>query len=234
MAGVSAAMMAGAGFTGAPALTVEGAEVSDIWADLGSRWRILEQYFKPHAVCCWAQPAVEGALEVFGEGGFALAEIEVTEVHTFYEAVRLGVKRPVSTEEAQYSLPFPVAAALVHGQLGAAEVSGEGLADSAVLALSERIKLIEDEGCNEVFPGKRFARVVVELNDGRRLDSVRVGPRWDGTEPPSDAELLEKFRWLAGTRLDKARTEKLLGLIWGGEGLEDVVALENEVVTSFR
>ena len=62
MAGVSAGLMAGSGFTGAPALTVEGADVAGIWADLGDRWLITEQYFKPYAVCRWAQPAIAGAL----------------------------------------------------------------------------------------------------------------------------------------------------------------------------
>src|SRR3546814_2228403 len=43
MSGVSAALLAAAGFTGAPAVTVMGAAVADLWADLGQRWRIEEQ-----------------------------------------------------------------------------------------------------------------------------------------------------------------------------------------------
>ncbi|MBA3415520.1 MAG: MmgE/PrpD family protein, partial [Chloroflexia bacterium] len=62
MTGVGAAMLARAGFTGAPAVTVEAAEAAAIWADLGTRWRITEQFFKPYAVCRWAQPAIAGAL----------------------------------------------------------------------------------------------------------------------------------------------------------------------------
>ena len=62
MAGVSAALLAQANFTGAPALTVESDEVNVIWQDLGSSWQITRQYFKPHAVCRWAQPAIEAAL----------------------------------------------------------------------------------------------------------------------------------------------------------------------------
>ena len=99
-----------------------------------------------------------------------------------------------------------------------------------MLDLAERIVLIEDEGFNQVFPGQRFARVVVGLTDGRRLDSGKVGPNWDGTEPPSDHDLLEKFRWLAGTRLDEARVEALVGLIWESDGLADVEELERMVV----
>ncbi len=64
LAGVSAAYLAADGFTGAPAVTLEGLEIAGIWDDLGSRWRILEQYFKPVPVCRWAQPAIEAALDL--------------------------------------------------------------------------------------------------------------------------------------------------------------------------
>ena len=36
MTGVSAAMLAGAGFTGAPAVTAGAAEVAETWSDLGT------------------------------------------------------------------------------------------------------------------------------------------------------------------------------------------------------
>lgn len=45
MCGVSAARLAANGFTGAPAIIVE--EQPDTWSDLGQRWYLREQYFKP-------------------------------------------------------------------------------------------------------------------------------------------------------------------------------------------
>ena len=62
MAGISAARLAQNYFTGAPALTVESSEVRQVWQDLGRNWQITRQYFKPHAVYCWAHPAIEAAL----------------------------------------------------------------------------------------------------------------------------------------------------------------------------
>src|SRR5262245_46138541 len=64
MAGVSAALLAKTGFTGRPATTVEGEGCRRFWESLGSRWELLNLYFKPHAVCRWAQPAIEGALHL--------------------------------------------------------------------------------------------------------------------------------------------------------------------------
>ena len=62
--GVTAALLARDGFTGAPALTVEGDAAGAHWRDLRTRWRIREQYFKPYPVCRWAQPAIEAALSL--------------------------------------------------------------------------------------------------------------------------------------------------------------------------
>src|SRR5690606_12321012 len=67
MVGVSAGMLAHQGFSGAPALTVESPEVADIWADLGQHWMVLDQGFKAHGVCWWAQPAIEACLALARE-----------------------------------------------------------------------------------------------------------------------------------------------------------------------
>ena len=119
MAGVSAAYLARSGFTGAPAITIEGDDVAAFWSDLGINWTIIGQYFKPYPVCRWAQPATEASLTLSRQHGFGHEDIEQITVHTFHEATRLATWNPATTEEAQYSLPFPVAAALVFGQSGA-------------------------------------------------------------------------------------------------------------------
>lgn len=46
-------------------------------------------------------------------------------------------RRPTQVVEAQFAQPFLVGTALVHGRVGIAEV--DGLRESAVLALSDRI-----------------------------------------------------------------------------------------------
>ncbi|MEV8021870.1 hypothetical protein AB0O76_37225 [Streptomyces sp. NPDC086554] len=107
LAGVSAALLAGDGFTGAPAtLATPGTDDGpDVWADLGHRWLILDQYFKPLPVCRWAHPAVQATLNVVAEHGIAPGHIDRIVVTTFHPATRLTSRTPRTTEEAQYSLP---------------------------------------------------------------------------------------------------------------------------------
>ena len=221
MTGVSAAMLAEAGFTGAPAVTVEAVEVAAIWADLGTRWRIAEQFFKPDAVCRWAQPAIAGARALQRAHAFPLAAIERIEVITFHQATRLASRRPSTTEEAQYSLPFPVAAALAHGQLGLAQLSGAGLADPDVLRLADRIDLVDDPVLSARFPAERVARVRIETVDGAVFDSGETKAPWDAAAPPTDQELIEKFRWLAADSVSAARATELLDVVWNCADLAD-------------
>jgi 2-methylcitrate dehydratase PrpD len=183
MTGVSAGLLARAGFTGAPASTVESPEVTGFWADLGQTWLITEQYFKPYAVCRWAQPAIAGALALQQAHQLPVESIQRIRVSTFHEASRLTCRQPQSTEEAQYSLPFPVAAALVYGQLGPAELNGQTLRDPTVLSLSDQIELVEAPAFSARFPQERIARVQIETTTGVGLDSGEVQARWDAADP---------------------------------------------------
>src|SRR6185436_5417509 len=123
-AGITAALLARNGITGAPAVTVTDDGVRDIWNDLGTRWRIREQYFKAYPVCRWAQPAIEAALALKRTHGFDATDVVRVRIESFREAIDLGSQcpAPVTTDDAQYSLPYGVAAALVFDRVGAAEV----------------------------------------------------------------------------------------------------------------
>jgi len=216
--GVTAALLARDGFTGAPALTVERDDAKPFWSDLGTRWRIREQYFKAYPVCRWAQPAVEAALALQQAHGFAVDDVETVEIESFREAVALGSACALveTTEEAQYSLPYPVAAALVFGELGAQEVSLPKLADPRVRRLQRAMTLTEDADFSRRFPAERWARVRMTLVDGRTLASEPARARGNPENPLGDDELRRKYIALAEPVLGAARAagieQAVLGL----------------------
>lgn len=211
LAGVSAALLARDRFTGAPAVTVEAEAVRAQWDDLGTRWRIREQYFKPYPVCHWAQQAITAALALRQTHGFTSDEVVRVTIETFAEAVALGsgCPLPATTEDAQYSLPFPVAAALVFGRVGSDEVGAPGLSDSRVRRLLSAMTLVEDAGFSRRFPAERWARVRVALNDGCTLVSEPAQVRGVPEDPLTDGELRSKYRELAGPVLGEARTARI-------------------------
>jgi 2-methylcitrate dehydratase PrpD len=197
MAGVSAAYLAADGFTGAPAITTTSDAVEPIWADLGQRWLILDQYFKPHPVCRWAQPAIEAAWSLSQAHQLRPEQIATVEVWTFHEACRLATRLPSTTEQAQYSLPYPVAAILRHGSLGAAEVSTQALLDPQTRRLAAGMALHEEPRYNQLFPAERWAHVHVTLQDGTRLESAPSIARGNPENALSASEIHEKFMTLS-------------------------------------
>jgi 2-methylcitrate dehydratase PrpD len=214
-AGVTAALLAREGFTGAPALTVESDEVKTLWSDLGRRWRIREQYFKAYPVCRWAQPAVEAALSLKRAHRFDVRDIVAIGIESFREAIDLGSQcgMPATTDEAQYSLPFPVAAALVFGSVGAAEIGATGLGDARVARLLATFSLREEGEFSRRFPAERWARVRIGLADGRSLVSEATQARGGAEHPLSDDELAVKYRALATPVLGATRTARIESLV---------------------
>jgi 2-methylcitrate dehydratase PrpD len=210
--GVSSALLALAGFTGAPALTVEREDASEFWSDLGRHWRIREQYFKAYPVCRWAQPAIEAALELQRAHRFEADDVATIAIESFREAVALGSRvapMPRTTEEAQYSLSFPVAAALVLGRVGAVEVDATGLDDPRVARIVAATLAVEDVEFSRRFPAERWARVRIALADGRQFVSQPMQARGGPENPLTDDELSRKYRELAVPVLGPERAARI-------------------------
>jgi 2-methylcitrate dehydratase PrpD len=225
MAGVSAAMLAKSGFTGAPALTVHEDAVREIWSFLGSTWEMDNLYFKPHAICRWAQPAVEGLLQVQAKHCIWPQNMFRIDVHTFHQGMCLDGRMPKNTEQAQYSLRYPLAAAVYAGRLGYRELCAEVLGEEEICALAARIHVAEDPEMSARFPQERWARVQVITKEGHVFDSGLVQAKWDGKDPPTDQELLEKFCSVLHGVVSGRRAAKLEQLVGQCAQLDEVNTL---------
>jgi 2-methylcitrate dehydratase PrpD len=209
MAGVSAAYLARAGFTGAPAITAEGADVADLWGDLGTNWRVMEQYYKPFPVCRWAQPPVQAVLSVMQGHGLRSTDVSRIEIVTFHESLRLATRTPTTTEEAQYSTAFPAAVAAVRGTISAADITEAAFADPEIRRLAQGMQVTESDSYNAAFPARRIAHAVIVLRDGTRLESPPTEARGDPEVMVSRAEMLAKFHACADPVLGPARARAL-------------------------
>jgi len=205
MTGISAALLAGDGFTGAPAVTLQADDVASLWGDLGRRWYLFEQYVKAYPVCRWAQPAVEAVL---GLGAVEPSAIERIEIRTFHEARRLHTPHPANTEQAQYSLPWSVACAACFGTVDVHGITA-ALESPRVHDLASRVHIEESDTFNARFPAERWASARLLLNDGRVLESEPCEARGNPTNPLDEAELTAKFHALADPVLGERRARTL-------------------------
>jgi 2-methylcitrate dehydratase PrpD len=217
MVAMNAILMARKGFTGVRPLFDDAPEPA--WLEnLGRDWEILNLYFKPYAACRWGQPAVAGALKIAREHRLKPSEIRRIRVRTFEAAARLPLGHPRNTEEAQYSLAFPVAAALLDGEVGPGQVLPPRLHDPELLALLDRVSIEAAPEYDAEFPAKAPAEVSVETTAGERYSSGRIEALWEPPDTlPSDADLEKKFLWLTGPVIGDASARRLAGQIWAAE-----------------
>lgn len=200
--GLNALLLAREGVTGAPAETLEADSAGPYWQDLGRRWEIDSQYFKPWPVCRWAQPALTAMTRLRTEHPrIDAATVAAIRVETFQESSCLQGHRPVNADEAQYALAFPLAALIARGRVGPEEVTGAAIHAPDILAISDRIEIVEAPDLSARFPEEILSRVTVRLHDGVTFTSPVTAALGDPEQPLTLADIEAKFELFASVNL---------------------------------
>jgi 2-methylcitrate dehydratase PrpD len=219
---VLSVLMSREGFTGIKPLFDD--TPNPEWIDnLGEHYEIMNLYFKPYAACRWAHPAINGALKLCREHKIGPEEISRIQVRTFQGAKELSRQPPTDTEEAQYNMAFPVAAALVEGEVGPRQVLPPGINDRRILDLAQKVEAETEPQFEALFPAKACAEVIILTTNGERLSSGRVEAEWEPPDTlPTDAELEDKFVWLVEPVLGETKTRQLLSTVWNFEAIDNL------------
>ena len=227
MTGILAVKASQCGFVGNKNL-LESDEHKHYLDDLNTKWQVMDLYFKPYTCCRWAHPAIDACVGLMKENGITADDIESAAIRTFHRATLLSKIVPQSADEAQYNIAYPVAAALVHGDFGLAQVREENLGDPKVLEMMKRLSFVVDEKLDAQFPARRICRAEIVTKDGRTFLSDECEPRGEAYENISVDWLADKFRRITGPVLTAAAQEKLLDMITGEENIP-VRAIVDEV-----
>ena len=209
MVGVVSSQLALSGFEGAPAVTIESPDASDHWLDLGKDWLTLKQNIKLFPICRWAHAPIQAAIELRNKHAVSPRDIRRIEISSFHEATRLAQDMPLTTGKAQYSISYPVAAALVYGQVTAREVSGETFADPMIAQLVGVTHVEECAECNAGFPQDRLGRTILELKDGQRLDSGITRAPGEHVNAIDRSGIISKFDVFTDHILARNRAENI-------------------------
>ena len=181
---------------------------------LGREFYIKGLYFKPFTCCRWAHQPILACQTLMNKHSFVHQQVERVRINTYNAAARLSKIEPHSTDEAQYNIAFPVASALVFGDVGFAQVREEALENPDVLAMMKRLEFVVDPEMEKVFPGRRLAWVEIILKDGAAYSSdVYAAPG-----EPEDTELnldwiLRKFKRVTAPMLEPAVQDELLTMM---------------------
>ena len=228
MIGMLALEDAECGFTGNKNL-LESDEYSTYLDDLGENWEVMQLYFKPYTCCRWAHPAIDACLSVMRENSLSYKDVKSVSVYTFERATRLSKIVPKSADEAQYNIAYPVAAAIVCGDFGYAQVEEKCLGDARIAEMMKRLSFHTDEKLDALFPEKRMCRASIETFSGERFDSPVFEPRGEAKDNVDNTWLCEKFRRITSPVITPQGQERLIDLICGDENVRvrSIVAAAN-------
>jgi len=172
-------------------------EYREYLESLGERYYIRELYFKPFTCCRWAHQPNKACIDLMKENCIAHDQIKHVTVHTFDSAAKLSKAIPHNTDEAQYNIAFPVASAIVHGDVGFNQIRDDAVNDPVVFSMMERLSFVVDPEMEKEFPEKRLAWVEMELSDGRLLKSKIYAAPGEHTDPElSLTWITDKFKRL--------------------------------------
>lgn len=245
--GVHAARLAERGATGpAHVLEAEGffhnysgtTDVGSLCDGLGERLRIFDVGIKPFACCRYNQTPVDCLLEMRREHDFNIENIEEIEVDIASTGLPLvaepieSKRVPTSNVEAQFSLPYSSAVALVSGAAGPDRYAEPWLVDERVLALSRKVRAGSRPEIDRLFPEKWGAHVRVKLKDGTELERFSEDCLGDPEKPLSHAQMVEKFRTLSEGVISSEGQDRVIQMVEGLREVQDAGDLARSMAAS--
>ena len=206
----------------------DGADPSRLVEGLGETYELLGTAFKPYPCCRFNHAAIDLALALRSERPWMPDGIESVTVGLPAKGLDLVAapepqkRRPRNTVDAQFSVHFALAAALLWGRFGMHEYGLIRRPDA--LALMDRIRAERDPEVEALYP-RRLAASLAVRGRGEVLRRVQPIPKGEPENPMTWSDLETKFRGLAQTVLAASAQDRIIETIKDLERVESVAVL---------
>lgn len=184
---------------------------------LGEQWELMNVAFKPYPACHFNHAFADAALALKHEHGLAPDDIESAtaligdgQVQVVCEP-EAAKRRPANAYEAQFSIHYIIAAALVRGRFTLDELDPEAFTDPEILALCDRIGYAVDANSN--YPRYYSGEVVIRTKDGRELRHREDHNRGSDANPLSPEVIVAKYWGNATRAVGNARAQRVLDAV---------------------
>ena len=236
--GLIAARLAGEGFIG-PTTILEGrdgflhgysddVDPSGALEALGDPFHITRASIKPHACCRYNQGPIDCILDIVGQYNLEAQEVQGVTVGVLEAGFNVVAapeeqkRNPQNLVDAQFSMPYGAAVALLYGRASLEEYTEEVLGQPQVRDLMSRVRCVRDPALEASYPSQWPAWVEVETRDGRTLRSQVQYPKGDPENALSWDELKDKFRDLTRPVISARQQEEIISSVDSLEHLGDV------------
>ncbi|HUK51483.1 MAG TPA: MmgE/PrpD family protein [Terriglobales bacterium] len=224
-AGVRAAMLAAAGYSG-PEDVFEGKEslfdvVSNVkWNrsalvdHLGEEFLLTQCSFKAFPTEALTHQPITATLETMRENKIDPSEIEEVLVETTTRGADIlsdeSKYHPTTKETADHSLPYCIALSIAKGNVLSSNFEEKTLHDQSILQLLPKIKVVANPEINAIFPKVKRAIITITTRNGRTFRKQEDCASGEPERPLSEQELIAKFHANAQLALAKKQREQLV------------------------
>lgn len=232
--GITAATLAARGLTGNPTIMEGRAGYWDAMAGMpdidfalgrGDDFRIMAVGMKKYPCCYLSQRIIDGLLDLVNQHQLKAGEIETVEVgvNRIFPQI-LKYTDPQNAEEARFSLPHIVAAAISGESMFVDTFTEQKVHDAALKARRAKVKMVvHPEWGSEQLGELNTLKIV--LRDGRTLLKVCRTAKGDPLNPLSRDEVLEMFMRCTEGLISSAGQAKAAALLAGLQSVDDVSEL---------
>lgn len=234
--GLIATLLAREGFTG-PTSIIEGrhgflhayspkSDAEKVLLGWGDPYEVLKTSIKPHACCRYNQGSIDCILEIMRGKNLLEKDIEKVTISILKAGTAIVAEprqsklNPCNIVDAQFSMPFGAAVAIIYGKAFIDQYCMENIASPRVRDLMRRIVCIENPEIEKDFPRKWPAEVEITTHDGCTYKTKLQYPKGDPENPLSWEEIIDKFNNLTASVLNE---EKRTAIV------ERVRSIENEI-----
>ena len=229
--GIMAAKLAQRGLTGNPTIlegksgywdALAGQPEADFQLGKGADFRILAVGMKKFPCCYLTQRIIDGVQYLVRKHQITpdeVAEVEVGVNATFPKIIKYPI--PQDGEEARFSLPHIVAAALSGERMLVETFTRERAHEPRLRALGSRVKMqVQPDWDSGQLAGEN--PIVVRMKNGATFRHVCIKAHGDASDPLTRAEVMQKFHDSVAGLLPEANEERATALLSGLESVPDV------------
>jgi 2-methylcitrate dehydratase len=181
---------------------------------------VEQTYLKQYCSLIHGQAVIDATLRLRTEHGLRGDDIAEVGVEVFAGAYDFagggayGDKTHAHTkEQADYNLKYLVAAALLDGAVGPAQLETERVRRADVQELMQRVQVSAADDLTAAYPDRTSVRVAVATRGSHRYRIEQADFEGSPTRPMSWERVAEKFHWLAEPFCDARLRDEIIAAV---------------------
>jgi len=205
-----------------------GAVPAKVLEGIGSGFQILRTSVKVHSCCRYMHPPIDAVLKIVNENNLRPEQVKNIKVGVLKAGAHLIAEpaerkyAPQSIVDAQFSMPFGAAAALLRRKAGLKEFQPVVIGSQPVREMMRKVACTIDPELERTFPKQWRATAEILTTDEKRYSTTVEYPKGDPENPLSWTEMQERFHDLTGGIMKKTQRLKIIEGVERLDGIKDI------------